>query len=303
MVSFLSFRKLSAALDRQLPSILPPKHETKATTEQSARGLYPYFPVESRRPREREDPCSFRTRLLDPGSEIVFDSTEKLDSEDLKFDDTQCISVNRSLGKFQAAHGVAALRSCGCEQDSGGRMATGLGPHSYSVPAPMPDPKEEERLGSARSYSKNDGSVICTPVEEHQDTESISKITSDPTPVLQAHPQDEGESEMETMSMPFWYLPKRQKRRSHRGGDSTIPDDMSIISNTSLIPTYCPSNVMKQQRPRHRALVKRFIVAKTRAARQTVRQLKRSCCNAVGHVFVEPVTHRPTECVPVGSLG
>jgi hypothetical protein len=233
---------------------------------------------------------------------MVFNSSCMLESDDIKFDDTQCISVGRSRGKFQAVlqgpAPVPALQGRDCDQNNEDRVPMRLGAHLYATPADILGPENDEQAEPAGTLSAHDGSVIFTPVEEHQNTEMVHKTLSEPTPARPAllQEEDDDESDMETMNMPFWHLPKHKKRHSHHGGD-TIPDDMSIISDVSLIPTYFPSDIMKQQRPHHRALIKRLIVAKARSARQTMRQLKRT----VGNVFVDTATHQPTKCIRVGA--
>jgi hypothetical protein len=185
--------------------------------------------------------------MADSEADITFGSTDMLNCDDLNFDDTQCISVGRSTGRFRAIPG-----------------------------APTPQRHHQAQ------------------VSEYHDEKNYTDNTNTT-------------NNMETMNMPFWNLPRRQKRHSLRAGD-TIPDDMSIISDASLIPTYYPSDIMKQQqqqlppqRHHHRALIKHIIRTKARAAKQTVRELKRSCRDAVGHVFVEPMGHRSPKCVAVGA--
>ncbi|KAK4105991.1 hypothetical protein N658DRAFT_511948 [Parathielavia hyrcaniae] len=238
MLAFLPFCKPLTSLDGRLAKyILVP-------SRQSAMGLRSSSPVESRLPRDREDPCSFRTRLVDPVADsddanIGFESTDNLDAHDLHFDDSLCVSVGRSTGKFRATPGL-----------------------------PIKPSREHGQAGDSAN--------------------------------------------MEAMNMPFWNLPRRQQwhTHTHHQVEDAIPDDddMSIISNISLIPTYFPSDIMKQQqqqqRPRHRALlIKRLIRTKARAARQSMRELKRTCRDAVGNVFVvaEAGPYRPPKCVAVGS--
>ncbi|KAK4040528.1 hypothetical protein C8A01DRAFT_15621 [Parachaetomium inaequale] len=252
MLPYVPFGKPLAALDSRFAKyILLPTRQSKMDDRPVTMGLRPSSPVERRLLCARDDPCLFRTRLIDPmatdaDAEIAFESTDMLDSDDLKFDDTQCISVGRSMGKFKA------------------------------MPGTVSDPTAAYR--TILIHDKDDG-------DDDKD--------------------DDGS--MEAMNMPFWYLPlKRQKSHTHHAGDPVPDDDMSIISDASLIPTYYPSDIMKQQqqqqRPQHRAIIKRVIRAKARAAKQTMRELKRSCRDAVEHVLVESAaSHRAPKCVAVGS--
>jgi hypothetical protein len=306
MFAFLPFCKPLASLDARLAKyILVPDRQPKM-------GLLPSSPVETRLPRDREDPCSFRTRLVDPvtdpAAEIAFDSTDKLDRDDLQFDDAQCISVGRAMGKFRPILGVPVVPIQEHEQVSEVGLSRELGPRLYSAATDIVSPETDERLDPAESIPVNMTNRPClTPLEEYQDAPMFHRTLSDPTTayrtvLVQDNDNDVGSgANMEAMNMPFWNLPRRQKPHTHHAGD-TIPDDMSIISNVSLIPTYFPSDVMKQQRPHHRALIKRLIRTKARAAKQTMRELKRTCRDAVGSVLsAEAAPHRPPKCVAVGS--
>jgi hypothetical protein len=257
----------------------------------------------------------------DVDADIAFESTDMLDGDDLKFDDTQCISVSRSMGKFQAMPGVPTLQHCESEQTHDNGIAKELGPRLYSAPADMVSPEQDEQPEPAESSAINACKPIIASVDGHLNRPVIHKTLSDPTTAYRTvlirdkDDDDEGKDDddsMEAMNMPFWYLPlKRQKPHAHHAGDS-VPDDdmsiisdddMSIISDASLIPTYYPSDIMRhQQRPQHRAFIKRVIRAKAKAAKQTMRELKRSCRDAVEHVFVEPAaSHKAPKCVAVGS--
>lgn len=248
MFSYVPFRQPLAALDGRFAKyILLPARQSEMDDEMVQLGGQPSFPIESRLPSDREDPCLFRTRLIDrmtdSEADITFGSTDMVNCDDVNFDDTQCISVGRSTRKSRAMPG-----------------------------APTP------------------------PMHHH--TAQVSEDHDDQN-------NTDNTSQMETINMPFWNLPRPPKRPILRAGD-TIPDDMSIISDASLIPTYYPSDIMKQkqqssQRFQHRTLFKQILRAKARVAKQTVRKLKRSCRDVVGHVFVESV-HRGPKCVAVGSV-
>lgn len=306
MLAFIPFRKALGPFDRSFA------HQSKLMGYPGPMGLRSCPPVENRLPYAREYPCPFRTRLDDDsGSQLDFDSTSMFDPDDIRFDDTQCISIGRSTGKpprmLRAPEPAAEAHESDQEAEVG--IALRFGPHLYATPADILGPEDDELAEPAGRLAARNSRAIFTPAETHQGTELLHKALSEPTLGGGGGPyehyndhndDDDGASEMETMNMPFWHLTKpRQKRHSHHAGD-TIPDDMSIISDVSLIPTYFPSDIMKQQqqRPHHRAVLKRLIVAKARSARQTMRHLKRT----VGNVFVEPPTaHQPTRCVRVGA--
>ncbi|KAK3310293.1 uncharacterized protein B0T15DRAFT_32313 [Chaetomium strumarium] len=303
MLALLPFCKPSTPLDGRFAKyILLPNPQSKMDNEPILGDCLldrSVVAVEDRRPRAREDPCAFRTRLVDPLGDsednLAFESTDKVDAENIRFDDSQCISVGRSMRRFKTVLEPPASCPCEAEQTNEGGIAKG-----QSSPSTAADPASPEKAAA-----NIDKEPLYALAGKRQGVATHRKALSDPTTIYHSSRanEDVGEDEdnsMEAMNMPFWSLPRRQKRHiSYTGGD--IPDDMSIISDTSLIPTYFPSDAMKQQRHHHRALFKRLILAKAKAARQTMRQLKRSCRDAVDHVFVEPGIHRTPECVPVGA--
>jgi hypothetical protein len=313
MLSLVPFCKPSVSLDCQFAKyILLPNPRSKMDTEPDLGDFQDDSVVESRRPRAREDPCAFRTRLADrvadSEDDIAFESTDKLDAENIRFDDAQCISVGRSMARFKSVlEAPTSSRASEPEQTIGGGIAKPQSSHSYSTAAHRASPDQVEVPSQpAQLSTANIDAPLHVVAGTHQGLATHRKALSDPTAMYHSSwpNEDDGDDDennnMEAMNMPFWTLPPRQKRRiSDYGGD--IPDDMPIISDISLIPTYFPSDAMKQQRHHHRALFKRLILAKAKAARQTMRQLKRSCRDVVGHVLVEPGTHRTPECVPVGA--
>jgi hypothetical protein len=308
IVALLPFHKPADLLDGRLAKhILLSKRQKKMDDEPMPMGCRPSSPVESRLPRDREDPCSFRTRLVDPVAGSEADVALENADDDLKFDDIQCISVGRSAGKFKTKPAAPNLPNYGEHgQANEGGIANEHGRRPYSPLADMVNSEKDER--NEVHFDK----PTVTLIEDHLERPMIHKTFSDPTTGYRTvlvdkdendhHDDYNDEDNMEAMNMPFWNLPKRQKLYTHHAGD-TIPDDMSIISDISLIPTYFPSDVMKQQRPQHRALVKRLIRAKARAARHTVREFKRSCRSVVENVFVDPAAahHKGPMCVAVGS--
>lgn len=315
MLALLPFHKPLAFLDGRLAkNILLPRRPPDMDNGAAPSRFRPSSPVESHLPRDREDPCLFRTRLFDSvadaEADIAFGSTDKLDADDIRFDDARCISVGRSTGKVLTTPGAPVVSDCESQQISQGRVTKELDPRTNATPANMIIAREDEQLVPATPPSVDIDRTIPPPAEEHQFRPTIHTPPDGPATVYRtvlvdhdnnANNGEEDEDSMETMNMPFWNLPKRQKLHPRHTGD-TIPDDMSIISDISLIPTYFPSDITKQQRPRHRALFKRIIRTKARAARQTMRELKRSCRVAVENAFVEPATHKTPKCVAVGSV-
>ncbi|KAL2178595.1 uncharacterized protein P884DRAFT_257793 [Thermothelomyces heterothallicus CBS 202.75] len=305
MLDYIPFyRPLAAPNNRLAKYVLLPGRPSHIDKEPILTGL----PFESRLPRHREDPCSFRTRLIDPltGSDVdlTLGSTETLlSSDDFTFDDTQCVSVGRWTGKFMANPEIPTFLAPGRAQpNEAGVIQMDVAPHPSSAPADDAAPKDHEKLESIEPAATDDTCRFAiASFGGHQDRAVFQALSNSGN--------GEAGGSMEAMNMPFWDLPRRPKRHPARPADA-IPDDMSVISDASLIPTYCPTDVARQQRPPPRALlVKRLIRAKARAARQAMRQLRRSCRDAVEHVFVEPAAHvtttssttTTTKCFAVGS--
>lgn len=236
---------------------------------------------------------------------MPLESADQLSDNDLRFDDTQCISVGRSVGNLKPLSRVTTWPSHENEQANEGGITDELPAHMCSNLTYMASTGKD---GQPRSTTEHclGNRVILTQAEEKPGRivhKALSDLTAYHTVLVSENDddcEDDSDDNMEAMNMPFWNLPRPQKRPTVHTGD-TIPDDMSIISDVSLIPTYSPSDVLKQQRPQHRALIKRLIRAKARAARHTMRELKRSCRDVVGNVFVEPTTPRTPQCVAVGS--
>lgn len=326
MRSFVPVPKSLGSLDlmltkRVLPILPPPKqHQQEPITGLPATLRYrPCSPVLGKRPREREDPCSFRTRLMDGGGaadgesevEFGFDSTDKLDADDVKFDDTQCIEVNRSPQKFAGGRGVAPFQAQEPNLHEEPKGPNGLGPHLFAVPV------NETNESPASDLDVNE--PLAATVGHQGMPRMIPNSLSDPT---SSHPNNfledsDDENEMESMNMPFWDMmatKKRPRGPSSHSRTNIIPDDMSIITDISQIPAYYPSDVINKQPQqqwkgsRRRAVLKHLFVAKAKSARQTMRHLKRSCREVVmghGHACAaeaDAAAYRPTPCVPVGSV-
>ncbi|KAH6625976.1 hypothetical protein B0J18DRAFT_464032 [Chaetomium sp. MPI-SDFR-AT-0129] len=347
MIPYNPFRKPLASLDGRFAKyILMPTRHQETTDIDDGDDLVPMdncpeSPIESLLPRDREDPCSFRTRLMDSlvdpevvdvnveaeakakaGTRLAFESTDLLESEDVNFDDSQCISVGRTKNKLGAIFPTSG-RSENCE-------STGES-----------EPRGMKRLNADQAFtpignSSANSNELNTPMAEQSNPTATATIGSTDCLVNSIVRQeitdkvnndddndgDDASSPMEEMNMPFWTLPPRQKKQrvhyNRRSSDyvdnndeDEDDDDMSIITDISLIPTYFPSDVMRQQSHthpytynnnsnnnnhhqrtlsdrthQHRALLKRVLRGHTSAAKQTMRRLKRSCRDAVEGVFV-----------------
>ncbi|KAK4220483.1 hypothetical protein QBC38DRAFT_462579 [Podospora fimiseda] len=260
--------------------------------------------MSERRSLDECKPCSFRTKLLE---EIEEDSSDEFPTPsstyddlsvgyDVKFDDVDCVSVNRSTN----------MRGAYVQQ----RITT--------IPADLIGPDREESSGPQDSQMIE---PISFPAGFSLQSTSTKQATEGVVATAQRisdyNISDEDLSEQVTM--PFSVNSCREVRYrssllSYHAADNEdetlsdedgiiIDDDMSIITDISLIPTYSPSDVMRQQQNiRAHTLFARLIKAKTNAAKQTVRQLKRSCRGVVEGKFSDSRnSYTPTKCVGVGE--
>ncbi|KAL2122563.1 hypothetical protein VTJ04DRAFT_3018 [Mycothermus thermophilus] len=329
MLSLLPLTKPTSLLEGRLPrrrllGLCKVSRTSQTDDAPNLLGDGSTFPIESLLPREREDPCLFRTRLMDrpaePDVDMVFES---VDAPDLRFDDSQCISVGRSMDKFKSvpkdhAYPDPAVAESGCAVAELNHVAEvnpavadfgHLAAKTKSILVDKFNSPSHERLSqdtakaSEESLNRvpskkamSDTSTLCGPNLDEINDGRASKHS------LYDESTYDDEETMEVVNMPFWPPVKRQNHSLHNANDS-IPDDMSIISDASLVPTYFPTDITKQQRPQHRALLKRLVRVKARVARQTVRNLKRSCRNAVEGMFVDQTPPRkPVKCVAVGAI-
>ncbi|KAL1843144.1 hypothetical protein VTJ49DRAFT_2894 [Mycothermus thermophilus] len=301
MLALLPLNKPISLLDSRFArrTLLGRRKPSKTNDGPNLLGDGPDFPIESLLPRDHEDPCSYRTRLVDPiidnDVDMVFENVDTQHGEDLRFDDTQCISIGRAMDKFKSTPMVPISSS---------REALGNHHHLPTL-ADGVNFKNDERMDSLGAMTQSteenpdqlpikrtlsETMTICGPISGDQNDGRSSKNSH----------YDNEEVLMEMMNLPFLQLAKRQKRTAHHAND--IADDMSIISDASLIPTYFPSDATKQQRPQHRALLKRLVRAQAKVARKTMRDLKRSCRDVVGNVFVDSTaTPKRVKCVAVGA--
>lgn len=338
MMSYNPFHKPLASLDGRFAKyiLVPTRHQETAAIDDGddlvPMDHCPESPIESRLPRDREDPCSFRTRLMDSqvdleveeanleadakakaGTRLAFESTDLLESEDVNFDDSQCISVGWTKNRLGAMFRTPT-RSENCEGAGEGDSRSVKRLNTYQAFALIgnssANSKEQHTPMAEQSSPTATATISSTDrlVNNMVRQETIDEANSDD--------RDDGynaSSPMESMNMPFWTLPPRQKKqRAHHNphsdeyvGDNDDDDDMSIITDISLIPTYFPSDVMRQtshpynnsnhnnyqqnlsdRTHQHRALLKRVLRGHTYAAKQTMRRLKRSCRDAVEGVFI-----------------
>jgi len=247
-------------------------------------GLRGASPVESTLARDRD--CSFRTRLKDAisdsDSETFFEDMSD-DEQDLQFDDQGCVEVNRAIGKFAAVPRIRQLRR---EQEN----------QQFEV--------ESDQLLVSKPLNPN----LFVPPADHRasvDYDSNSDITDSSS--ISEHVGEEI-PQMESLTLPFYFPPKRAAK--YTPIDPTdVPDDMSIISDADMVPTYVP-NVKKQHgsgrlpanlKLANKALLKRALIAKARAAKKTMKQLKRACREAMGCVFDPGSTIASPADGPVGE--
>ncbi|KAK0737682.1 hypothetical protein B0T21DRAFT_411117 [Apiosordaria backusii] len=270
----------------------------------------------------RGNPCAFRTMLNDGASsrDSIANSTyDDMGNDSIRFDDSECISIGRTLGNVSNQQQQLQKRV-----DSGIALET-QGRNLYSVPADLLDPGNEDDDESAENNSRVEEDVemaICSPIftTEHRpfdfsvkaDDEivdvihSLAPITNNLSSISGFDNQEL--DSMEAMNMPFWNGTPRQKRhqrfpfRDHDAANDE-DDDMSIVSDLSLIPSYSPGDIDRQFNVKiTRAVFKRLIKSQAKAASKTVRQIKRTCREAMEHAFDHSTpAYKPTTCVRVGD--
>lgn len=226
---------------------------------------------------------SYRSRLVeesDSKGDIASSTTDENSGTDtMKFDDTECISVNRTPGMRSRSQNISTVATdlIGPEGDENAEDSMMIEPISFPERFPLASLKQQNVHASTVELAPRN--TTTSPDFEYEEVD------------LSEH-----------LNIHFAVLAPRQKRcRDEIMGDDE-DDDMSIITDISMIPTYCPSDVMHhQQRSRAVTLLGRLFKAKASAAKKTVRQLKRSCRGVMENTFAESNTYRPTKCVRVGE--
>ncbi|KAK4165817.1 hypothetical protein QBC43DRAFT_287576 [Cladorrhinum sp. PSN259] len=268
------------------------------------------FDMNERRSLEDRNACSFRTKLAEEVEADFSDDTSDFATPtstyddlsiggggaDIKFDDPDCVSIHRSPCIRGGFPNISAVPADLISPET----TEGNGPQDSMIIEPISLPAK-----FSLSSAKRGGGIVAT-VQLLPDNKSTSQ--------QEIAFQDADLSEQ--ITMPFSVNPAREPRcrnsllSVHADEDALsddeeediIGDDMSIITDISMIPTYCPSDVMRQQQKiRAHTLLARLIKSKTIAAKKTVRQLKRSCRGVVESTFSEAGSYRPTKCVRVGE--
>ncbi|KAK4197474.1 hypothetical protein QBC40DRAFT_333395 [Triangularia verruculosa] len=268
----------------------------------------------------RGNSCAFRTMLNDGASScasLVESTFDDMGSDIIRFDDSECISIGRTPGNVPNQ-----------QQQLQKRVYSGIvlekqGRNLYSVPADLLAPETEDHDESTRHSNSMEEDIemaICSPIfaAEEQPPNLSVKAEDKTANVINCLPiasnnlscpsgLDNQENSVEAVNMPFWGTPRLKKHqrfpfRDH-GADYDDDDDMSIISDLSLIPSYSPTDPERQYKIKvTRAVFKRIIKSQARAASKTVRQIKRSCREAMESAFDHSApTYKPTTCVRVGD--
>ncbi|KAK3989190.1 hypothetical protein QBC44DRAFT_89741 [Cladorrhinum sp. PSN332] len=265
--------------------------------------------MSERRSLEDRNTCLFRTKLVEEVEDEEFSDGTTSDFPtpgstyddltigcDIKFDDADCISVLRS----------PTMRGGFVQQ----RVST--------VPADLISPQRDE---SSEPQDSMMIEALSFPTKFSVQSTSAKQGNGRAVATVQQISDSNASEEdlSEQVIMPFSVNPHRKARcrsslLSFRAVDNDgemlsdedhciIDDDMSIITDISMIPTYCPSDVMRQQHKiRAHTLLARLIKSKTNAAKKTVRQLKQSCRGVVESTFSESRnTYMPTKCIRVGE--
>ncbi|KAK4178866.1 hypothetical protein QBC36DRAFT_181560 [Triangularia setosa] len=269
---------------------------------------------------QRGNPCAFRTMFNDGASSrnsLANSTYEDMEGESIRFDDSECISIGRTPRNVPNQ-----------QQQLQKRVESGIvleteGRNLYSVPTDLLDPEndDDESAGNNNFIEEDVEMAICSPILNTEDRSFDLSVKADEKIVDVIHcmaPATSNQSGIpglenqeidltETVNMHFWGEPrlKRHQRFPFRDHDAANDDDddMSIISDLSLIPSYSPSGTDHQYKVKvTRAVFKRIIKSQAKAASKTVRQLKRTCREAMEHAFdYSSPAYKPTTCVRVGD--
>ncbi|KAK3397649.1 hypothetical protein B0T20DRAFT_453723 [Sordaria brevicollis] len=243
---------------------------------------------------KRHDPCSFRTRLSDAGlaPELGYYVANRLSTPAAATPKASngCVAVERSLGRpgeapptpIRATMRVSS-RTLRSRKRSRHDNEDGYTPSASTKIITVPSnilivPSDEDASDSLAPTPLSPGfdlvDIAFTTVEEFDDTEMVSwnDRRRDSRPI-------DFDANMSTMRMPFAYQHPPGVRRSVVDivvtDSAGISDEWSVIADASMIPTYGPSDVMKQ--PIHQAIVRSF-VSRCRAAKRRMMTSRRHSC-------------------------
>ncbi|KAK1781342.1 hypothetical protein QBC45DRAFT_64739 [Copromyces sp. CBS 386.78] len=246
---------------------------------------------------KRHDPCSFRTRLSDAGlapelgyyvaSHLAVATTTTPKASN------GCVAVERSLGRpgeapptplrasFRVSSRTLRSRKRSRQEDDDGYTPT-ASTKVITVPSSiLIVPSDEDGSESFAATPLSPGfdlvDVAFSTLEEFEDTEMVS---------WNDRRRDSGpinfDANMSTMRMPFSYQHTRGVRRSvvdmvvATDSAGFGSDEWSVIADASMIPTYGPSDVMKQ--PIHQAIVRSFVSRCRAAKRRMMMTSRRHSC-------------------------
>ena len=238
-------------------------------TTPELRKIAMFAPLASR----RQDSCSFRTRLAD-------EEPPKADLDD---------------GYAQHASPL------GIYVPGNPRLS----PADMLYPETTPDNVITQGTGPTKSGSNNPTNFSFFTVEEFSDTEMVDPEQDNVTCVSpkKRKPYASISSPHARKRVARTTIAARSLKANQqcygRVDDDDISDDWSVITDVDIsrIPTYGPSDVMKQS---VQAVLMRRAVAKARAARRKMRTMERSCRTLFRNAF-ESGHGAPTKCVSVGT--
>ncbi|KAJ4421696.1 hypothetical protein N0V85_000081 [Neurospora sp. IMI 360204] len=242
---------------------------------------------------KRHDPCSFRTRLSDAGLAPELGYYVAMATTTTPKASNGCVAVERSLGRpgeapptpLRATMRVSSRTLRSRKRSRQDHEDDGCTPSASAKIITVPSsilivPSDEEGSDSLAPTPLSPGfdliDIAFSTVEEFDDTEMVS---------WNDRRRDSGpinfDANMSTMRMPFSYQHPRGMRRSVVDMVVTTDsagfgsDEWSVIADASMIPTYGPSDVMKQ--PIHQAIVRSF-VSRCRAAKRRMMTSRRHSC-------------------------
>ncbi|EAA34493.1 hypothetical protein GE21DRAFT_965 [Neurospora crassa] len=243
---------------------------------------------------KRYDPCSFRTRLADAGiapelGQFMANHLVATTTTTTPKASNGCVAVERSLGRpdevpptpLRATLRVSS-RTLRSRKRSRQEDDDGYTPSASTKIITVPSsilivPSDEDGSDSLAPTPLSPGfdlvDIAFSTVEEFEDTEMVS---------WNDRRRDSGpinfDANMSTMRMPFSYQHPRGTRRSvvdmvvTTDSAGFASDEWSVIADASMIPTFGPSDVMKQ--PIHQAIVRSF-VSRCRAAKRRMMTSRR----------------------------
>ncbi|KAK3695180.1 hypothetical protein B0T22DRAFT_96803 [Podospora appendiculata] len=233
------------------------------------------------------------TMLPDADSDFATDCVFLKDSA-MRFDDGHCVSVSRSIQRPGDNVQVSAGNSRNLDAVSGIW-------NLYMTPTDLLDPDsddenddnddDDEMEDAPGDLTPSCADATFSPIQEHSGSGAFD--TRYPKP----------KRRMSLMSMPFSFPSKRPRViETHEG----LPDDWSVIADSSLVPTYGPSEIIEH--PARLMLLKNAVAKARIAKKKMMRDLEFACRTLLQNALdqqsrcASQQRFEPTKCVAVGAV-